>query len=161
MELRTNVVWRDKMAFDAELDGHSFAIDADEQFGGRDLGPRPKGLLVTSLLGCTAMDVVAILGKMRVELDGFEVSADAVLTDEHPKKYTSITVRYDFTGTDLPEAKLRRAVQLSEERYCGVRATLEPVVELRTEIRVNGALLPDAVPAPPAAATSAGAAHRT
>ena len=142
MELRSSVTWRDGMAFDAELDGHHFAIDADEQFGGRNLGPRPKGLLVTALIGCTAMDVIAILGKMRVAVKGLEVSADSVLTDEHPKKYQSITVRYDFTGHDLPEDKLRRAVALSEERYCGVRATLEPAVEMNHEIRVNGAVLP-------------------
>jgi putative redox protein len=138
MELKSTVVWRDGMAFDAELEGHKFTIDADEQFGGRGLGPRPKGLLATALAGCTAMDVIAILGKMRVEVDSFEVSADATLTDEHPKKYQSITVRYSFTGDDLPAKKLRRAIALSEERYCGVSATIAPTVELVHEIFVNG-----------------------
>jgi putative redox protein len=143
MELNSSVTWKDGMAFDAELEGFRFAIDADEQFGGRGLGPRPKGLLVTSLIGCTAMDVIAILGKMRVAPKTFEVTADAVLTDEHPKRYTRITVAYKLTGDDLPENKIRRAVQLSEERYCGVRATLAPVVEMDHEIWVNGELLSD------------------
>lgn len=148
MELSSTVVWRDGMAFDAELEGFHFTIDADEQFGGRNLGPRPKGLLATALIGCTAMDVIAILGKMRVAVDAFEVSADAVLTDEHPKTFTAITVRYAFRGADLPLGKLRRAVALSEERYCGVRATLAPVVELRHEIWVNGVAVDEPASAP-------------
>lgn len=144
MELQSKAVWKDGMAFDTELEGFHFTVDADEQFGGRHLGPRPKGLLLSSLIGCTAMDVIAILGKMRVKPDAFEVSADGVLDDELPKAYQSITVRYTFRGTDLPENKLRRAVQLSEERYCGVRATLAPVLEISSEIWVNGERLPAA-----------------
>lgn len=138
MQLQSTVTWRDGMAFDAELEGFHFTIDADEQYGGRNLGPRPKGLLATALVGCTAMDVIAILDKMRIKVDAFDVSADATLGEEHPKTFESITVRYSFRGSDLPEHKLRRAVQLSEERYCGVRATLEPVVRMNHEIWVNG-----------------------
>ena len=141
MELQSKVVWKDGMAFDTELEGFHFDIDADPEFGGRGLGPRPKGLLLSALLGCTAMDVIAILGKMRVTPRVFEVSAVGTLDDELPKAYRAITVRYEFRGDDLPENKLRRAVQLSEERYCGVRATLAPVLDLSTEIVVNGAVL--------------------
>jgi len=138
MELQSKVTWTDGMAFDAELEGFHFAIDADQEFGGRGLGPKPKGLLATALIGCTAMDVIAILRKMRVTPKTFAVSADAVLTDEHPKRYTSIVIRYELTGDDLPHDKLRRAVKLSEERYCGVRATLAPVVDMHHEIWLNG-----------------------
>ncbi len=148
--LESKVVWRDGMAFDAHLDGFEFKIDADEQFGGRKLGPKPKGLLLTSLIGCTAMDVIAILGKMRVAPKSFEVTSAGTLVDEHPKKFERITLIYKFEGTELPEKKLRRAVSLSEERYCGVRATLVPAVEITSEIWVNGAKLDDA-PAPSAA----------
>ncbi|HUH01317.1 MAG TPA: OsmC family protein [Kofleriaceae bacterium] len=143
MELQSKVTWTDGMAFDTELEGFHFTIDADAEFGGRGLGPRPKGLLLSALLGCTAMDVISILGKMRITVDGFEVSATGTLDDEMPKAYRSIVLRYDFRGTDLPENKLRRAVQLSEERYCGVRATLVPAVDIGNEIWVNGELLGD------------------
>ena len=146
MEMQSTVVWTDGMAFDVELEGFHFAIDADAEFGGRGLGPKPKGLLLSSLIGCTAMDVIAILGKMRVVPATFEVSADSVLTDDHPKKFQTITLRYSFTGDDLPPNKVRRAVSLSEERYCGVRATLAPVVEIGHEIWVNGAPLADEAP---------------
>ena len=138
MDLETKVVWRDGMAFDAHLDGHTFTIDAEEQFGGRGLGPRPKGLILTSLVGCTGMDVISILRKMRVTVSSFEVSAEARLAAEHPKKLEQIVVTYRFTGADLPIERLQRAVQLSEEKYCGVRATLLPNTEIGTEIWVNG-----------------------
>ena len=143
MELYSKVTWKDGMAFEAELEGFRFAIDADAELGGRGLGPRPKGLLATALVGCTAMDVIAILGKMHVPVKGLEVSADAALGDEHPKKYESVVVRYAFTGEDLPAHKLRRAVSLSEERYCGVHATIASVVKTRHEIWVNGERLAD------------------
>ncbi|MCC6749212.1 MAG: OsmC family protein [Deltaproteobacteria bacterium] len=137
MEIASKVVWRDGMAFAAELDGHTLLLDADEEFGGQNRGPRPKGLTLVSLGGCTAMDVVAILNKMRVPLERLEVTLDSVLPDEHPKKFTKIVVRYHLWGKDLPVEKVQRAVQLSEEKYCGVRATLAPTVAMETEIYLN------------------------
>lgn len=140
-DLDSKVIWKDGMAFEAHLDGHTFTIDADEQFGGRGLGPKPKGLTLTSLAGCTAMDVISILGKMRVTVSNFEVSVAANLAEEHPKKFTSIVITYRFEGEELPLNKLQRAVLLSEERYCGVTATLAPAVTLSSEIFVNGELI--------------------
>lgn len=132
------VTWKDGMAFDAELDGFHFTIDADQQFGGRGLGPKPKGLTLVSLAGCTAMDVVSILGKMRVTLDSLDVSVQGTLADEHPKRFLKMIVRYTVTGKDVPLDKLKRAISLSEESYCGVRATLAPSVEIGHEIFLNG-----------------------
>ena len=151
--VESKVVWRDGMAFDAHLEGFQFTIDADEQFGGQGLGPKPKGLTLTSLIGCTGMDVIAILKKMRVAVDGFEVRSVGTLADEHPKKFERITLRYSFQGADLPLKKLRRAVSLSEERYCGVRATLVVAVEITSEIWVNGERVADAEPQHAAAAS--------
>lgn len=132
------VVWKDGMAFESHLDGFNFTIDSHEMFGGRNLGPMPKGLLQVSVAGCTAMDVVSMLGKMRVKTDYFEVDTDAVLTPEHPKKYESITVKYIFKGENLPLEKIKHAVTLSIENYCGVLATLKPVVKFSYEIIFNG-----------------------
>jgi putative redox protein len=90
--------------------------------------------------------VVAILRKMRVSIADLQVAAEGELTDEHPKRYERVVVRYEFWGDELPAHKLRRAVQLSEERYCGVRATLQPVVDITNEIWVNGEPLRDPTP---------------
>lgn len=139
--MESKVVWRDGMAFDAHLDGSTFVIDAGEEFGGRGLGPKPKGLLLTALVGCTAMDVISILGKMRVDVDNLEVSAAGELASEHPKKFDKIRVTYRVEGKDVDVKKLFRAVDLSNERYCGVHATLKPTVEIENEIILNGSVV--------------------
>ena len=108
------------MAFEADIDSHNIVFDADKEFGGQDLGPTPKPLLLTSLAGCTGMDVTSLLKKMRVEVEEFEVNVSGQLTDEHPKYYSTIHVEYIFKGSDLNKEKLEKAVNLSQERYCGV-----------------------------------------
>lgn len=132
------VIWNDGMSFTGKLDGFDIVIDADEKVGGKNLGPRPKGLTLLSLAGCTGMDVISILKKMRVEVDSFEVSTKAELTEEHPKKFRTITIIYDVKGKDVPADKVKKAVSLSEERYCGVSATLKPAVEINNKIILNG-----------------------
>jgi putative redox protein len=134
----SRVIWKRDMAFDAQLEGLSFSIDADEKFGGTGQGPKPKGLTLTSVAGCTAMDVIAILKKMRVTVDGFSVEAKGSLAEEHPITFTKIVLEYYFLGEDLPVAKLRRAVELSQTRYCGVIATLRPSVAIEGQIYLNG-----------------------
>lgn len=128
----------EKMQFQTEVNGHTITIDADEKVGGEDQGPRPKPFMLVSLAGCTAMDVISILRKMRVELDDFNVEVQADQTDEHPKHYHKMHVIYSFEGKDLPLDKIKKAVNLSEERYCGVSAVYKKALELTSEIRVNG-----------------------
>jgi putative redox protein len=125
------------MSFDAEVNGFNIKLDAAEAVGGKNKGPRPKPLLLVSLGGCTAMDVVSILKKMRVEYDAFNMEIDAEMTDEHPKYYHTIRLKYIFSGKDLPMAKLEKAVDLSQERYCGVSAMLGKVAKIQTEIVVE------------------------
>ena len=142
MKLEAKIEWREGLAFKASLDGHEFVIDGTPEAGGRDLGPRPKGLTLVSLAGCSGMDVISILGKMRVKVDGFAVETEAVTAEEHPRKFLEIKVTYRFTGTGIHPDSLRKAIALSEEKYCGVRATLAPAVRIRHEIVLNGESLP-------------------
>ncbi len=132
------VTWKSGMAFDASLDGHHFAIDAAPEHGGQGEGVKPKGLLLTSLAGCTAMDVISILQKMRQNVTAFSVNADGVLATEHPMRYVEITLTYSLTGEGLDTERVKRAVELSQDRYCGVSATLKPSVPMKTVIQVNG-----------------------
>lgn len=127
--------WLDKMAFESEINGHKIVIDADSSVGGEDRGPRPKPLMLASLGGCTAMDVISILKKMRVEVDDFKVHVEGELTDEHPKQFSKMHVVYEFKGKNLPMDKLEKAVNLSEERYCGVSAVYKKVMEVTSEIK--------------------------
>lgn len=128
--------WKGKMAFDAQLGDHHVLLDTTPELGGEDAGPRPKELMLVSLAGCTGMDVVSILAKMRVELKGFNVHVEADLTEEHPRHYTRMHIVYEFTGKDLPMDKLEKAVSLSQERYCGVSFMYRKAMELTHEIRV-------------------------
>ncbi len=126
MKDKVEVKWIDEMAFEASLhdNTHKIVIDATAAVGGRNLGPRPKSLLLVSLGGCTAMDVISMLKKMRVTPDYFNVEVEGELTEEHPKYFHTITVNYIFRGKDLPMDKLEKAVNLSQDRYCGVSEML-------------------------------------
>ena len=133
----TKVTHREGMSFDGELAGHKIPLDADASVGGQDYGPTPKPLLLTSLAGCTAMDVTAILQKMQMPYDSFEVQVEGDTTESHPKTYSAISLRYVFTGSELDEAKIEKAVRLSQEKYCGVSAMLKQVSKVDYEIALN------------------------
>ena len=122
------------MAFDTVVDGHTLTIDADPEFGGADSGPKPKPLLLLSLSGCTGMDVVSLMNKMRVEYADFEVKVDGELTDEHPKYYHKIHLTYSLKTRPEYHEKIKKAVTLSQERYCGISYMLSKSSELTHEI---------------------------
>jgi len=124
MSEKVSIKWTEDMSFVADVNGHKITIDATDKVGGKNRGPRPKPLMLLALGGCTGMDVVSILKKMRVEVEGFGVDVEATVTDEHPKYYDHFTIVYTFKGKDLPMAKLEKAVNLSQERYCGVSEML-------------------------------------
>lgn len=129
--------WMGGMAFRMEQDGHSFLLDAGSDLGGADGGPRPKALLLSALIGCTGMDVVSILRKMRVEGFTLRIRAEAETTEDHPVVFRSIRLVYEFGGPDLPADKLRRAVELSQERYCGVSAMLRAAAPLEWSLELG------------------------
>ena len=143
METSIKLSHVEKMQFQTDVNGHKITIVANPSVGGEDQGPPPKPLMLVSLAGCTAMDVISILRKMRVELDDFDVEVQADQTKEHPKYYHKMHVIYSFKGNDLPYDKLKKAVNLSEERYCGVSAVYKKAIEMTTEIRVNGETIED------------------
>ena len=137
MKSSITATWKDKMAFEVEVAGHKIMIDADEKVGGENKGPQPKPFMLVALGGCTAMDVISILRKMRVDLDDFKVRVEGDITEEHPKHFYKMKVIYEFTGKNLPMDKLKKAVNLSEERYCGVSASYRKAMELSSEIIVH------------------------
>ncbi|MBK3516299.1 OsmC family protein [Carboxylicivirga marina] len=136
MKTSTKIQWTGNMSWETELFGHKLTLDAGKENGGDDKGPRPKILMLTALAGCTGMDVVSILKKMRVEVEDIQIIVEGDLTEEHPKYYDKMHVIYEFKGKDLPMDKLEKAVSLSEEKYCGVSALYKKVIPVTTEIRV-------------------------
>ncbi|MCU4163090.1 OsmC family protein [Carboxylicivirga caseinilyticus] len=136
MKSTVNLKWTGNMSWETELFGHKLVLDAAPENGGEDKGPRPKPLMLTALAGCTGMDVVSILKKMRVEFEDLQVIVEGDMTEEHPKYYEKMHVIYQFKGKDLPLDKLQKAVGLSEEKYCGVSALYKKAIPLTTEIRI-------------------------
>ncbi|MFW3147077.1 MAG: OsmC family protein [Thermoplasmatota archaeon] len=118
--------------------GHQITMDTKKVVGGFETAPSPMEVLLQSLLGCTSMDVVSILKKMKVEYDSFEVHETHERSEEHPKVYTKIHLSFRFEGDSLDQEKLKKAVFLSKERYCSVSAMLRSSVEITYEITVNG-----------------------
>jgi putative redox protein len=138
--------WNGAMRFDALIDGGKVAMDADPAVGGTNSGIAPKPLMLAALVGCTGMDVAALLKKMRVDVDLFAIDTEANLTDEHPKYYDSVKVIYQFSGRSMDEAKIQKAVNLSIDRYCGVFEMFRGFAKLETEIKITN-LQPNEIPA--------------
>ena len=137
MKHTVDTTWKGNMLFDANVSGHHVMMDAVPAVGGEDKGSRPKELMLASLAGCSGMDVVSILKKMRVPITGLEIRVEAEVTEEHPKHYDKMHVIYAFTGQDLQLEQLTKAVELSQDRYCGVAFVYKKAMELTYEIKMN------------------------
>lgn len=127
--------WIEEMHFNIVQTGGEISIDADEAVGGKGKGVLPKPMMLSSLAGCTSMDVVSMLKKMRAEVAGFEVHVTGELTEEHPKVYHKVLVEYLFLGKDFQKDKIEKAVDLSVTRYCGVMEMFRSFAELKVEIK--------------------------
>lgn len=129
--------WMGKMQFNALVEGHTIVMDAPEKVGGEDNGPIPKPFVLTALSGCTGMDVVAILRKGKHEVDSFDIKVSGELSKEAPIQYTSIHLQYDFKGSDEHKEAALNAVQLSQEKYCGVSSMLKKIMPVTWEVWYN------------------------
>jgi putative redox protein len=137
MKAKIDCTWKEDMAFEAEVNGFKIMLDAEPEVGGSNRGPRPKPLTLVSLAGCTGMDVISILRKMKVVPVYFNVAVEGELTDEHPKYYHKIRIIYELKGDRIEREKVEKAVNLSRERYCGVHELLRHGAEITDEIRIN------------------------
>lgn len=141
--MHSSLSWRDGMAFDATVDGHTLTLDASAEHGGADAGPRPKPLLLVALGGCAAMDIVAILRKMRQPLATLDIDVDGDLdAAQHPHTIKDLRVCVRATGPVDP-ARLWRAVALSRDQYCGVAAMLRAHTSIDYRVWLNGEELPE------------------
>jgi len=134
MEL--NVKWNGKMAFSGETpSGHEIKMDAAEEIGGENTGARPTELLLNAVAGCTGIDIISILHKMRLEPSSFEMKVKGERAGDHPKRFTIVHIHYALEG-DLPEDKVVRAIQLSKDKYCSVSHSLN--AEISVSYSING-----------------------
>lgn len=134
MKKDISISWKKDMAFEADIDGHKVMMDAAEAVGGQNQGPTPKPLLLASLGGCTGMDVISLARKMRQDVESFDIELQSEILDDFPQNYLSIKLIYKFKGNDLDPKKIQKAVDLSQNRYCGISATLRDSVKLSYEV---------------------------
>lgn len=131
-------VWKKNMQFETDNpSGHKVLIDTSEENGGNNSGLGPKAMMLSALAGCSGLDVVSLLKKMRVDIDDFKMITTGELTEEHPKYYHSVTLDYHFYGTDLKEDKITKAVDLSVEKYCGVMEMFRKFADVKTSIHFH------------------------
>ena len=133
----TQVTWVDGLQFVAESAGHSIVIDGAPGFGG-DTGMSPMRLLLLGVAGCSAMDVIHILrNRMRKPLTGLRVEVDAERAEEHPKVYTRIALKYIVKGNGLKEKDVRRAIELSNDKFCSAAIMLGKSAEIVTSFEIE------------------------
>ncbi|OGW22523.1 MAG: osmotically inducible protein OsmC [Nitrospirae bacterium GWC2_46_6] len=129
--LSAKVKWVDGLQFVGESGtGHAIVMDGDAEVGGNDTGMRPMELLLIGLGGCSGMDVASILQKKKQQLKGIDINVKGEKADTYPKKFTEIEIEFTVSGKDLSEEAIKRAVELSMEKYCSVKATLEGVAKI-------------------------------
>jgi putative redox protein len=110
--------------------GHAIVMDGEPSVGGHNTGPRPMELLLLGAGGCSGMDVISILKKKRQEVTGLEIRVKGEKADDYPKKFTHITLEFIVKGRDISEEAVRKAVELSMNKYCSVKATLEGAAKI-------------------------------
>ncbi len=120
-------------------EGHSVVMDLPKDLGGEGAGFTPMKLLLIALAGCTAIDIINILRRQRQNLSSLEVYAEGDRADEHPRYYTEIRLKYLLKGNALSEEAVKRAIRLSEERYCSVMANLRGASKITTGYEVKEA----------------------
>ena len=124
------------MAFSSTTpSGHELKMDASEEVGGKNTGARPTELLLNAVAGCTGIDIISILKKMRLDPTSFSMDVEGDRADDHPKRFTKIHIHYTLEG-DLPEDKVIRAIELSTEKYCSVSHSLN--AEITVSYSLNG-----------------------
>ncbi|MBO8170479.1 MAG: OsmC family protein [Bacillaceae bacterium] len=132
--MKSTVAWKGKMRFEAEgPSGHTLIMDASPDIGGENTGPRPMEILLHSVAGCSGIDIIMMLKKMRLDVEHFSMELDGKRADDHPRRFTDIHIVYKFEG-DLPPNKVERAVRLSVEKYCSVSKSLNANITYHYEI---------------------------
>jgi putative redox protein len=129
-----NSAYQGGMNFTTLIDGHSITIDLDKAAGGDNAGPGPKILMLVSLAGCTGVDVVSLLRKMKANFSDLTINVEAHLTESPPVIYDDVTITYNIKVSKADESKVEKAVTLSQDKYCGVSNMFSAFAKLTNKI---------------------------
>lgn len=136
--MKARVRWLEQMTFVGQSgSGHAVVIDGPPEHGGRNLGVRPMEMLLLGMGGCTAFDVMHILKKARQEVTDCVVELEAERAEQEPKVFTRIHVHYIVSGRGLSEKHVKRAIELSAERYCSASIMLGKTAEITHDYEIR------------------------
>lgn len=135
--LNAKVKWVNNLQFVGESKtGHAIVMDGDAEVGGNNTGMRPMELLLVGLGGCSGMDVASILKKKKQQVAGLEININGQKADSHPKKFTEIEIQFIISGKDISEEAVKKAVELSMDKYCSVKATMEGTAKISYSYKI-------------------------
>jgi len=135
--MRSELVWQEGLRFIGITESnHAVVLDSKKEVGGFESAPSPMELLSVALMGCTAMDVISILKKMRENVEDFRIYFEGERATEHPKIFTNIKLTYQFKGKNLNHDNIKKAVQLSYEKYCSISNMLKKSTNISYEIKI-------------------------
>ena len=133
-----NVKWTGGMSFVGTAEeGHSLTMDADPESGGEGRGFRPITLALVGLGGCAGMDIVWILKRQRQELTALEMNITGTKRKKDPRYYENVQIKYVIRGRNLSESAVKRAIELSEQKYCSMRGMFRPEVKVTSNYRIE------------------------
>ena len=136
--MNISVNWVDGMLMVGKShSGHSITMDGPPEIGGENLGVRPMEMLLLGVAGCTMIDVVTTLKKMRQDLTNCETKLSAERADEHPKVFTDIHIQFIVKGQDLDPKKVEKAITLSAEKYCSASIMLGKMASITHDFEIE------------------------
>lgn len=136
--MRAEVTHQSNFTFETKIRDHVFKMDTQVSAGGDNKGPSPKEMMLAGIVGCTAMDIIALLKKHNMVPTKLSLSGDAEPRTSHPKIFTGVDILFDAEGDNISAEKLLEAAHLSLTKFCGVSAMVSKVVPIRYEVKLNG-----------------------
>jgi len=138
MKDKVTIQHRENMSFNVKVNGHDMILDSSMEFGGSNAGPRPKSLMLVALAGCTGMDVVSLLNKMRIRFDDLKIEVEGNITEDHPRHFDHMHIKYILKGKEIPVEKVNNAINLSQDKYCGVSFSYRMAMKITHELIIEG-----------------------
>jgi len=136
--MKAELTYTENFAFESKIRDHNFTMDTQSAAGGDNRGPSPKELLLASILGCTGMDIIAVLKKYKIKPSKLLLRGDAEPRSEHPRVFKSVQIDFEVEGSDIPDEALKHAVHESLTKFCGVSAMVSKVVPIHYKVILNG-----------------------
>ncbi len=135
--LNAKVTYTNGLQFVGEASsGHAIVMDGDPKVGGHSTGLRPMELLLVGLGGCAGMDVISIMKKKKQDVTGLEINVEGQKAENYPKKFTDINIEFLIKGRNISEDALKKSIDLSMNKYCSVKATLEGSAKINYSYKI-------------------------